>query len=251
MARVAGAESGAPANDSDDRSAATTGEKGDVSARAAEMGARSAALDAKRRERPFLPLRPVVFMACLVPLAKIAVDGVRGDLTANPIAEVMNRLGFWTLTLLLSSLAATPLKMLFGFVKPMRMRKMLGLFAFFYGCLHFATYLVLDQAFDFLDIGADLVKRKFITVGFAALLTLVPLAVTSTDRAVKRLGFRRWKRIHRLVYLAAMLGVVHFVWRVKADYQKPALFAVVLVALLVARLLPARSPRAAQPAAQE
>jgi methionine sulfoxide reductase heme-binding subunit len=199
--------------------------------------------------RPLHLLRPVVFLACLLPLLKLAVDGLRGDLTANPIAEVMNRLGFWTLTLLLSSLTATPLKTLFGFIKPMRVRRMLGLFAFFYATLHLATYLALDQAFDLSDIGADIVKRKFITIGFLAFLTLVPLALTSTDGAVKRLGFRRWQRIHRLVYLAAVLGVVHFAWRVKADYLEPALFAVVLAALLLARLAPAKTRRSPRPLA--
>jgi methionine sulfoxide reductase heme-binding subunit len=193
-------------------------------------------------------LRPAVFAACLLPLVKLAVDGVRSDLTANPIAEAMNRLGFWTLTLLLLSLAATPLKTLFGFTAPMRVRRMLGLFAFFYAVLHLVTYVAIDQTFDLFDIGADIVKRKFITVGFAAFLTLVPLALTSTNRAVKRLGFRRWKRIHRLVYLAAVLGVVHFVWRVKADYLEPALFAVALTALLLARLAPARASRGPRPA---
>jgi sulfoxide reductase heme-binding subunit YedZ len=120
---------------------------------------------------------------------------------------------------------------------------MVGLFAFFYAALHFVTYLAIDQAFDLADIGADIAKRKFITVGFAAFLTLVPLALTSTDRAVKRFGFRRWKRLHRLVYLTAVLGVVHFVWRVKADYLEPALFAVTLAALLLARLAPATRSR--------
>ena len=124
-------------------------------------------------------------------------------LTANPIAEVMNRLGFWTLFFLLTSLAASPMKALFGWTFQMRVRRMVGLFAFFYASLHFTTYLALDQAFDLGDIGRDIVKRKFITVGFAALLLLVPLAVTSTDGWVKRLGFRRWKNIHRLAYAAA------------------------------------------------
>ena len=188
-----------------------------------------------------------VFIACLLPLAKLGLDGATDGLSANPIAEVMNRLGFWTLSLLLLSLTATPLKALFGLAPPLRVRKMVGLFAFFYGALHLVTYAALDQGFDLDDIGADIVKRKFITVGFAAFMTLVPLAVTSTDRAVKRLGFRRWKRLHRLVYVAAVLGVVHFVWRVKADYLEPALFAVALAALLAARLVPARAKRASAP----
>jgi methionine sulfoxide reductase heme-binding subunit len=191
-------------------------------------------------------LKPIVFLACLLPLGKIGVDTARDHLSANPIAEVMNRLGFWTLTLLLVSLAATPLKTLFGWTAQMRVRRMLGVYAFFYAALHFSTYLALDQALDISEIGADIAKRKFITIGFAAFVTLIPLAVTSTDRAVKRLGFRRWKRLHRLVYVAAVLGVVHFVWRVKADYLEPALFAVALVALLVMRFLPARSKERAR-----
>ncbi|MET0594904.1 MAG: protein-methionine-sulfoxide reductase heme-binding subunit MsrQ [Polyangiaceae bacterium] len=186
----------------------------------------------------------IVFALCLAPLAKLAVDAAADRLGANPIAEAMNRLGFWTLTLLLLSLAATPMKTLFGLTAPLRVRKRVGLFAFFYGALHLATYVALDQTFDLHDIVADIAKRKFITGGFLAFMMLVPLAATSTDRAVKRLGFRQWKRIHRLVYVAAVLGVVHFVWRVKADYLEPALFAVALAALLLARLLPSRSKRA-------
>jgi len=188
-------------------------------------------------------LKPAVFTVCALPLVKLAADAARDALSANPIAETMNRLGFWTLTLLLASLAATPLKTFFGFTAQMRVRRMVGLFAFFYAFLHFVVYLALDQAFDFSDIGADIAKRKFITIGFAAFVTLVPLAVTSTNGAVKSLGFRRWKRLHRLAYLAAVLGVVHFVWRVKADYLEPALFAVALAALLVARLAPTRAKR--------
>ena len=217
-------------------------EASEAGGRSAQMGDRSAAMGAPPRARSLHWLRPAVFVACLLPLAKLAIDVARDELTANPIEAAMNRLGFWTLALLLSSLAATPLKTLFGFTKPMRVRRMMGLFAFFYGALHFVTYVALDQAFDLSDIGADIVKRKFITIGFAAFLNLLPLAATSTDRAVKRLGFRRWKRLHRLVYLAAVLGVVHFVWRVKADYLEPALFAVALAALLLARLVPARAP---------
>src|SRR5260221_4632960 len=172
-----------------------------------------------------IPLgKTAVFIACLVPLANLGLDGLHAKLTANPIAEVMNRLGFWTLSFLVLSLAPTPLKTVFGWTFPMRVRRMVGLFAFFYAFLHFATYLALDQGFDFADIGADIVKRKFITVGFAAFVLLLPLAATSTDWAVKRLGFRRWKRLHRLAYAAAVLGVIHFVWRVKADLLQPALF---------------------------
>ncbi len=194
-------------------------------------------------------LKPLTFAACCLPATKIALDGVTDRLSANPIEEVMNRLGFWTLTLLLVSLAATPLKTLFGWTAQMRVRRMLGLFAFSYASLHFLTYLALDQVFAISDIGEDIVERKFITVGFAAFLVLIPLAATSNDRAVKRLGFRRWKRLHRLVYLAAVLGVVHFVWRVKADYLVPALFAVTLAVLLLARIVPPRDKRPSSRAA--
>ena len=188
--------------------------------------------------------KPAIFAFCLVPLANIGLDAALGKLTANPIAEVMNRLGFWTLSMLMLSLAATPMKTLFGWTFQMRVRRMVGLFAFFYASLHLFTYAVLDQGLDVSDIGADIVKRKFITVGFAAFLLLVPLAVTSNDRAVKRLGFRRWKRIHRLVYAAAVLGVIHFVWRVKADLLQPTLFAVALVLLFAIRLFWPQNKRA-------
>jgi sulfoxide reductase heme-binding subunit YedZ len=181
-------------------------------------------------------LGPAVFGACCLPLAKLGLDALRDGLTANPVAEVMNRLGFWTLTFLLLSLAPTPLKTLLGWTWPMRVRRMVGLFAFFYVCLHFLTYLVLDQGLDLSDIGKDIVKRKFITVGFTAFLLLIPLAITSTDGWVKRLGFRRWKRIHRLVYAAAVLGVIHFIWRVKADLLVPSIYAVILALLFAVRL---------------
>jgi sulfoxide reductase heme-binding subunit YedZ len=171
----------------------------------------------------------------LVPAARIGVLALQGDLGANPIAEAMNRLGFWTLTLLLCTLAPTPIQIVTGWKWPLRLRRMLGLTTFLYVCLHFAVYLGVDQLFDFAAIGKDIVKRKFITVGFAAFLLLIPLAITSTDRMVRRLGFVRWKRLHRLIYVAAALGVVHFVWRVKSDLRQPLAFAAVLAALLAIR----------------
>jgi sulfoxide reductase heme-binding subunit YedZ len=216
---------------------------GTAAARSGEPGAGALGLERRKRAGLRASLKPAVFVLCALPLVKLAVDAARDALSANPIAEVLNRLGFWTLTLLVASLAATPMKTLFGFTAQMRVRRMVGLFAFFYALLHFLVYLGLDQALDFSDIGADIAKRKFITIGFAAFVTLVPLAVTSTDGAVKRLGFRRWKRLHRLAYVAAVLGVVHFVWRVKADYLEPALFAVTLAALFLARLAPTRAKR--------
>jgi sulfoxide reductase heme-binding subunit YedZ len=182
-------------------------------------------------------LKAAVAVLALVPLARLALRFFTDDLGANPIAEVMNRLGFWTLTLLLATLACTPLKILLGWTWPLAIRRMLGLFCFAYACLHLVTYLVLDQFFDWGAIGEDIAKRKFITIGFLGFLLMLPLAVTSTNRMVKRLGFPRWKRLHRLVYLAAVAGVIHFVWRVKIDLLKPVIFASVLVLLLGIRVV--------------
>jgi sulfoxide reductase heme-binding subunit YedZ len=178
----------------------------------------------------------------LVPAARIGWLAWAGELGANPIAEAMNRLGFWTLTLLLVTLAPTPIQIVTGWKWPLRLRRMLGLETFLYVCLHFAVYLGVDQFFDLPAIGKDIAKRKFITVGFAAFLLLIPLAITSTDRMVRRLGFARWKRLHRLIYVAAVLGVIHFVWRVKSDLRQPTIFGVALALLLVIRTL-RRRPR--------
>ncbi len=181
-------------------------------------------------------LVPATAIAGALPLAKLAADAFSGGLGANPVEAGLNRLGFWTLTLLAASLAATPAHDLLGLRWPVRVRRTLGLLAFAYGVLHFAWYLGIDKFFDLGDVSRDVVKRKFTTVGFSALLLLLPLALTSTDRSVRRLGYPRWKRLHRLAYLAAVLGVVHFLWRVKADHRRPAIFAVVVLALLAARL---------------
>lgn len=191
----------------------------------------------------------------MMPAARLGVLALQGDLGANPIAEAMNRLGFWTLTLLLATLAPTPIQIVTGWKWPLRLRRMLGLETFLYVCLHFAVYLGLDQFFDWSAIGKDIVKRPFITVGFTAFVLLIPLAITSTDGMVRRLGFVRWKRLHRLIYVAAVLGVVHFVWRVKSDLRQPLIFAGVLALLLVIRSLrwaratkglrPSTSPRRA------
>lgn len=192
----------------------------------------------------------LVFAASTIPLVRIGLDALRGRLGANPIEAVLNRLGWWTLAFVLLALVPTPLQTITGWTWPARHRRMLGLFAFFYGCLHFAFYVGVDQFFDWRAIVADVVKRRFITIGMLALTLLVPLAVTSTNRAVRRLGYVRWKRLHRLVYLAAVCGVVHFVWRVKADRREPLVFAGILAVLLLLRLAPRRRrPAAAAPAA--
>jgi sulfoxide reductase heme-binding subunit YedZ len=192
-------------------------------------------MDAKVRTRW---VKVAAFAACAAPLAKVAADAALGGLGANPIEMILHRLGFWALTLLAASLAATPLNTLVGLGWPVRVRRLVGLFAFAYAGLHFLWYLVVDQGLALELVTKDVAKRPFITVGFAALVLLVPLAVTSTDGWVRRLGFQRWKRLHRLAYLAAGLGVVHFLWRVKADHQRPAVFAAVVAGLLLLRLVP-------------
>jgi methionine sulfoxide reductase heme-binding subunit len=179
--------------------------------------------------KPLPWLKPAVFAGALAPVAMLGLRAAFGRLGANPIAEALNRLGLTTLVFLVAALACTPLKLMAGWTWPARVRRMLGLFAFFYGTLHFATYLCLDQAFDFRAIGEDIVKRKFILVGFLALLLMAPLAVTSTDAMVRRLGFPRWKC---LAYFAGVLGAIHFVWRVKRDVTEPAIYALVVSLLL-------------------
>jgi len=190
-------------------------------------------VEARRRHR-WLVAATVVLG--LLPGAWVAVRLVRGQLGANPIEAALNALGFWTLALLLASLAASPLHDLFGLAWPVRVRRALGLLAFGYAATHLAWYVAIDQFFDLALLWQDVVKRKFMAVGFAAFLLLLPLAVTSTDAWVRRLGFRRWKALHRLAYAAGVLGVVHFTWRVKADLTRPAIAAAVLALLLLARL---------------
>jgi sulfoxide reductase heme-binding subunit YedZ len=197
-------------------------------------------VEATRRGRL---VKAVGWVAALTPLALLAADAAARRLGANPIEAVLNRLGFWTLTFLTLSLTPTPLHRWGGPAWPLRLRRLLGVTAFSYAALHFAWYLGVDQFFDLEVVAADVVKRPFITVGFGALLLLLPLAVTSTDGWVRRLGFARWKALHRLAYAAALLGVVHFAWRVKADRLKPALFALAIGLLLLARLRPAPPKR--------
>lgn len=188
------------------------------------------------RRVPFPWLKPGVFAGALVPLAGLAVQGLRGTVGADPVAIVLNRFGLLALICLIASLACTPAKILLGWTWPIRIRRTLGLFAVFYAALHFVTYVAVDQGFDWRVLWADVTQRKFMVVGFAAFLTLLPLAATSTDAAVRRLGFPRWKALHRLVYLAGGLAVVHFLWRVKLDVTQPLAYAILLGALLLVRL---------------
>jgi sulfoxide reductase heme-binding subunit YedZ len=198
-------------------------------------------------------VKPVLFAVCLIPAALLGWDAARGALT-DPIKEITHRTGWWGLTLLVVTLAVTPVRRVTGWNGVVKYRRMLGLFAFFYLCLHFLTYLVLDQFFAWSSIVEDVAKRPYITVGFTAFLMLLSLAVTSTNGWIRRLG-KRWQRLHALIYLAALGGVIHFLWLVKADVREPTIFGLIIVALLAVRLVPrrarrpARAPAPAPPAA--
>lgn len=183
--------------------------------------------------------KPVVFVLCLLPLAILAWQAFADLLGANPIDEIADRTGEWTLRFLLITLLMTPLKRLTGWGWPIRMRRMLGLYAFFYACLHLLTYLWLDQFFDWSEIWLDILERPFITVGMLAFVLLLPLALTSNRFMVRKLG-KNWKRLHRLAYVVPALGVVHFLWVVKADVLQPFIYAVLLTALLLVRMPGAR-----------
>ena len=184
-------------------------------------------------------VKAVVFVLCLLPLARLALEafGVAGlGLGANPIEELIHRLGKWGLNFLLVTLTVTPLRRLSGWNWLLRLRRMLGLFAFFYLLLHFLAYAGLDQRFDLAVILEDIVERPYITLGVTALVLLLPLALTSTNAMMRRLG-RRWRQLHRLVYPIAILGVWHFYWQVKLDTLEPTIYAAVLAALLGFRLV--------------
>lgn len=190
---------------------------------------------AERAHYPWLV--PGVWVGALIPLLQLAIDAARAALGADPVAISLNRLGLTALILLLASLSATPLRLLFGITWPMRLRRLLGLLAFLYASLHWLVYAGLDQGFAWSAIVADVAERKFITVGFAAFLLLIPLAITSTAGMRKRLGGVRWQRLHRLVYPAGLLAALHFLWRVKRDLSQPLAYALLLGALLLVRVV--------------
>ena len=189
---------------------------------------------------PMRRLKPVVCAACLIPLGLLVWRGLSGGLTANPIEFVTHRTGDWALRLLLITLAVTPLRRLTGWNDLVRLRRMLGLFAFFYASLHVATYVVLDHFFAFDSMLEDLTERRFVTAGFTGFVLMIPLALTSTQAMVRRLGGRRWRALHRLAYVSACAGVVHYAWLVKADLRAPLVYGALLALLLAART---KSPR--------
>jgi sulfoxide reductase heme-binding subunit YedZ len=181
-------------------------------------------------------IKPALFILCLVPLAWLIWDAFNAGLGADPIKAIIHRTGSWTLRFLLITLTITPLRKMTGWHALIRLRRMFGLFAFFYACLHFLSYVGLDQTFDLHFIIPDVIKHKYVLVGFASFLLLIPLAATSTNGMVRRLGGRRWQRLHRLVYVIAIGGVLHFLWLVKSDIREPLLYGAILALLLSYRV---------------
>lgn len=181
-------------------------------------------------------VKPALFIVCLIPLALMAWDAFNNQLGANPIEKIMRRTGDWTLRFLLITLTITPARQLLNLPWLIKLRRMLGLFAFFYALLHFTNYIWLDQYFDVDEIIKDVIKRKYITVGFVCFLMLIPLAITSTNNMVKRLGGKRWQKLHKSVYAIAIGGVIHYLWLVKKDLSEPLIYAALLAVLLGYRI---------------
>lgn len=183
-------------------------------------------------------LKPTIFILCLLPLALLFRNFYLDELGANPFEVLTRSTGEWTLRFVLITLAMTPLRHLTGSTWPLRLRRMFGLFVYFYVCVHLLTYLWLDHFFDWDEIVTDIIKRPYITFGVLAFLLLTPLAFTSTKNMMKRLG-RRWKSLHKLIYLISVLGVLHFLLLVKADLREPIIYAILLLLLFLLRLKPA------------
>jgi len=194
-------------------------------------------------------LKVAVFLACLVPLGLLGWDAYMQTLGANPIEKITHTTGDWTLRFLLITLSITPARKLLGMPALIKFRRMLGLYAFFYGSLHFLTYIWLDKFFNLHEMLADVAKRKFITVGFTAFVLLIPLAVTSTAGWIRRLGGKRWQLLHRLIYITAICGVIHYLWLVKADIRKPLEYAAILTVLLSYRVVVWIIPKIKKPGA--
>jgi len=181
-------------------------------------------------------IKALLFVAGLLPAARLVWLGLHNGLGANPIEFITHETGDWTLIFLVLTLSVTPARRLLGRPELIRYRRMLGLFAFFYGCLHFTTYIWLDKFFDVGAMLKDVRKRKFITIGFTGFVLMLPLALTSTAGWIRRLGGKRWQMLHRLVYLSAIAGVVHYYWLVKSDIRKPVFYGTLVVLLLLYRL---------------
>lgn len=192
-------------------------------------------------------IKVVLFLFALIPLFRLIFLGVHDNLTANPIEFVERSTGTWALAILLITLSMTPIRLLTGIAWQIQLRRMMGLFMFFYACLHFTTYIWLDQSFDWMAIVKDIAKHPYVLVGFSAFVLSIPLAITSNKRMMQKLG-SGWKKLHQLVYLIALLGVIHFWWLVKKDIREPLLYALGLAILLGIRAYMRKSQKAKQPA---
>jgi sulfoxide reductase heme-binding subunit YedZ len=181
-------------------------------------------------------LRPSLFLLCLLPVAALVWSIAAGNLGANPLEEIRDSTGIWTLRFLLITLVVTPLRHLTKWHDIIKIRRMLGLFSFFYATLHFVSYVWLDQFFALDEMIKDLTKRPFIMAGYAGFVVLIPLAVTSTRKWILRLGGNRWQRLHRLIYISAAAGILHYFWRVKLDVRRPIIYGIVLSVLLILRM---------------
>jgi sulfoxide reductase heme-binding subunit YedZ len=180
-------------------------------------------------------VKVLVFALSLAPLAWLGWRGWNQDLSANPIEFITRYTGDWTLRFLVFTLAITPVRKLLGLPDLIKFRRMIGLFAFFYGCLHFTTYIWLDKFFDLAEMLHDVAKRPFITAGFTAFVLMIPLAITSTTGWIRRMGGKRWQMLHRLVYISAAAGVIHYYWLVKSAVQRPIFYGVLVAIALVIR----------------
>jgi len=178
-----------------------------------------------------------IFALCLTPLLNLAWQGYHDNLTANPIEYITHNTGDWTIRFLLITLAITPFRVLLKEPQLIRFRRMLGLFAFFYGCLHLTTWVWLDKFFDVHEMIVDVLKRRFITVGMLGFSLMIPLAVTSTAAMVRRLGYKRWQMLHRLIYFSALAGVIHYYWLVKSDVRLPLMYGAILTVLMAYRVV--------------
>ena len=190
----------------------------------------------KLRLTKIVATKIALFAFALIPLARLLWKALHDGLGANPIEVITHSTGDWTLILILATLAITPLRRITRQYWLISLRRMIGLFAFFYGTLHFLTYIWLDKFFDLHEMFKDIAKRPFITIGFSAYLLLIPLALTSTAWSIRRLGGKNWQRLHRLIYLTGILGVIHYAWLVKADHRKPIEYGIILSILLLYRI---------------
>lgn len=181
-------------------------------------------------------MKAVVFLLCLLPVLNLLWAFFHDQLGPNPVERITHRTGDWTIRFLMITLSVTPFRKLLDLPPLARFRRMLGLFAFFYACLHIATWAWLDKAFDWNEMGKDILKRRFITMGLTGLALMIPLAITSTGGWVRRLGFVRWQNLHRLIYFSALAGVIHYYWLVKSDVREPLLYFGILVVLMTYRL---------------